>query len=75
MNATDPAKNRYIVLMALRIAATLMIVGGIILAFGDRAFLEPETQRIVGYMLMAVGFFDLLIVIPMMIRRWKSPLQ
>ena len=73
MNATDPAKNRYIMLMALRVAATLMIVGGIVLAFGDRSFLEPETQRIVGYLLMAVGFFDLLVVIPMMIRRWKSP--
>ena len=73
MNATDPAKNRYIMLMALRVAATLMIVGGIVLAFGDRAFLEPETQRIAGYLLMAVGFFDLLVVIPMMIRRWKSP--
>ena len=73
MNATDPAKNRYIMLMALRVAATLMIVGGIVLAFGERQLLEPETQRIAGYLLMAVGFFDLLVVIPMMIRRWKSP--
>ncbi len=73
MSAADPARNKYIVLMALRVAATLMIVGGIVLAFGERQLLEPETQRIVGYLLMAVGFFDLLIVIPMMIRRWKSP--
>lgn len=73
MTTADPAKSRYAVLMALRIMATLMIVGGIILAFGERQWLEPETQRILGYGLMAVGFFDLLIVIPMMIRRWKSP--
>lgn len=73
MTTADPAKSRYIALMALRIMATVMIVGGIILAFGERQWLEPETQRMLGYGLMAVGFFDLLIVIPMVIRRWKSP--
>lgn len=73
MTTADPAKGRYIALMALRIMATVMIVGGIILAFGERQWLEPETQRILGYGLMAVGFFDLLIVIPIVIRRWKSP--
>lgn len=73
MTTADPAKSRYIALMALRIMATVMIVGGIILAFGERQWLEPETQRILGYGLMAVGFFDLLIVIPIVIRRWKSP--
>ncbi len=73
MSQTDPARNKYILLMVLRIAATAMIVAGIVLAFGDRQWFEPETQRIAGYLLMALGFFDLLIVIPMMIRRWKSP--
>ena len=73
MTTADPAKSRYIALMALRIMATVMIVGGIILAFGERQWLEPETQRMLGYGLMAVGFFDLLIVIPIVIRRWKSP--
>lgn len=73
MTTADPAKSRYIALMALRIMATVMIVGGIILAFGERQWVEPETQRMLGYGLMAVGFFDLLIVIPMVIRRWKSP--
>jgi hypothetical protein len=73
MTEIDPARNKYIMLMALRIAATLMIVAGIVLAFGDRRWFEPETQKIVGYLLMAIGFFDLLIIIPMAIRRWKSP--
>ena len=73
MTEIDPARNKYIVLMALRIAATAMIVGGMLMAFSDRQWFEPETQRIIGYLLMAVGFFDLLVVIPMMIRRWKSP--
>ena len=73
MTEIDPARNKYIMLMALRIAATAMIVAGIVLAFGDRKLFEPETQKIVGYLLMLVGFFDLLIIIPMMIRRWKSP--
>ena len=58
MTTADPAKGRYIALMALRIMATVMIVGGIILAFGERQWLEPETQRMLGYGLMAVGFFD-----------------
>lgn len=73
MTADDPAKNRYMVMMALRVAATLMVVGGVVLAFGERQWLDPETQRIVGYGLMLVGFFDLLVVIPMLLRRWRSP--
>jgi hypothetical protein len=73
MTDPDPARKKYVILMALRLAATLMIVAGVILAFGDRPFFEPETQKIVGFLLMAVGFFDLLVVIPMMLRRWKTP--
>lgn len=36
MTEIDPARNKYIVLMALRIAATAMIVGGMLMAFSER---------------------------------------
>lgn len=75
MSDADPARSRYMVLMAMRGIATLMIVAGVVLAFGDRQWLEPETQRMLGYGLLLVGFFDLLVAVPMMLRRWKSPTE
>jgi type VI protein secretion system component VasK len=75
MSDADPARSRYMVLMAMRAVATLMIVAGVVLAFGERQWLEPETQRMLGYGLLLVGFFDLLVVVPMMLRRWKSPTE
>lgn len=73
MTPTDPAQSRYFILMGLRILATVTIVAGLILAFGDRRWMQPETQVGLGYGLMLVGFFDLLVILPFAIRRWRTP--
>ncbi len=72
---SDPARSRYFLLTAMRIAAAAMIVAGMILAFGERDWFEPETQRIIGYLLMLVGFLDLLVALPILLRRWKTPAE
>ncbi len=76
--SADPAKARYLILALLRVMAALIIVAGMVLAFGERSWLGAEIDRPLGYGLMALGFLDLLIILPMLLRRWKSddkPLQ
>jgi hypothetical protein len=68
----DPAQARYLALALMRVLAALMIVGGMVLAFGERTWFDAETDKIAGYALMALGFFDLLVLMPILIRRWKS---
>lgn len=68
----DPAKARFIALSAMRVIAALLILAGVVMAFGNRVWIDSETDRIAGFILIAVGFFDLLVLMPMLVRRWKS---
>jgi peptidoglycan biosynthesis protein MviN/MurJ (putative lipid II flippase) len=69
---SDPARARYFTLSLMRVMAALMIVAGMVLAFGERDWLDRDVAIPLGYGLIALGFFDLLILLPMLLRRWKS---
>ena len=69
----DPAKARFAILMVLRFSAALMIMFGTVLAFGQTDWLDRDIARWLGYVLIAVGFIDLAVVVPMLTRRWRSP--
>lgn len=71
--APDPAKARYLVLMVLRFTAALMVMFGVVLAFGDRDWVDPAIARPLGYVLIVTGVIDLTVVVPMLVRRWRSP--
>jgi hypothetical protein len=66
-------KGRFLTITATRIIAVLMITGGLILAFGEREFLDPSIGFPVGLGLIGMGFVELFVVVPFLIRRWRSP--
>ncbi len=71
---TDPARQRFFLLLGLRIGAMLMMLIGATLATG-RSLLFGAASLPVGIVLLVIGTLDLLIVIPLLMRRWRSPPQ
>jgi hypothetical protein len=72
MPEPDAAKARFFVITGLRGAAALMIVAGMIIGFGEREFIDPVIRLPVGLALIGVGLIDLLVVVPLLIRKWRS---
>lgn len=71
--APDPARARFITLALLRVGAALMVGLGVVLAFGDHGWVEQPVATWVGIALIAAGFLEMLVVVPMLVRRWRSP--
>ena len=71
--APDRAKARFIMLSLLRFTAAAMVFGGMILAFGSRNYIAQEVSKPLGYALIIIGFLDLVVVVPLLTRRWRSP--
>ena len=69
----DPAKARYLILMTLRFTAALMVMIGVVLALGNRDWIDPAIARPLGIVMIVAGFVDLAVVVPMLVRRWRSP--
>lgn len=70
--APDPARARFAVLMAVRFSAVLMVLGGMLISSNRFPSIEPPFAQYFGYTLMALGFLELVIVVPMLHRRWRS---
>ncbi len=66
----DVARTRFLVINAVRIAGTAMVVIGLLVV--GRAIPEPIWA---GYVMIAVGFADLLIVPQILARKWRSPTE
>lgn len=73
MSEPDSAPMRFAIISGARLLAALMIVGGIVIGFGDRAFVDEALKLPVGIALIIAGFVDMLLVVPWLIRRWRSP--
>jgi hypothetical protein len=73
MTNESKAPARFAILSALRLIAALMIAGGILLAFGDNQWLGEDIRLPVGLILIGIGMVDLLWMVPMLARRWRSP--
>lgn len=65
----DPAKARFLVIQALRVAGVIMVLIGI--AILRRRIDLPD---VAGYAIIAVGLLDALIVPTILARKWKTPL-
>lgn len=68
MSEQDPARARFIALAALRF-------GGVVIAFLGIAILVKrlvEPAELIGFLLMAVGAFDVLVLPALLARRWRS---
>ena len=70
--APDPARARFAMIMAVRFSAVLMVLGGMLIASDRFPAIAPPVSQWLGYTMMALGFLELVIVIPMLHRRWRS---
>jgi hypothetical protein len=68
----DPARNRFIILTAIRFLAAFLVMIGILLVFGRIEWISSDISAPLGYALIVVGIADLLLVVPMLARRWRS---
>lgn len=67
------ARNRFIALTACRVIAALMVMFGIVIAQGKLDWVGADLAAPLGYGLVIIGFVDLLFIVPMLARKWRSP--
>ena len=68
----DPARTRFIVLMAVRFSSVALVLGGMLISSNRFPAIEPPLAQWLGYALMAAGFLELVVVVPMLHRRWRT---
>lgn len=71
-NSPDRARNRFIALTAMRFIAAILVMVGILLVYDRVGWVDPAISGPLGYALIAVGIADLLLIVPMLARRWRS---
>jgi thiosulfate reductase cytochrome b subunit len=64
----DPARGRFFALQAIRLAGVLQVVLGLAVLTG-----KLEGPAIAGYLLLANGLADALLIPHLLAKRWKSP--
>lgn len=72
MTDESKAPARFAILSVLRVLAAAMIVGGILIAFGDNQWFGEDLRLPVGLALIGIGLVDMLWMVPMLTRRWRS---
>ena len=70
--ADSLARNRWMIIQIMRFLGFGTVLVGILLARGVLD-LAGESDRIVGYVLIAVGLADGFLVPLMLARRWRTP--
>jgi hypothetical protein len=63
------ARNRFLLLSLLRIGGAVLVLLGVVIAYGRVAAVPP----VAGYVLVAAGFLDLAILPRWLGRRWRTP--
>ena len=64
----DQARNRFLILQAVRLAGVVQVVLGLAVATDRLAW--PD---LVGYLLIANGMVDAFLIPVVLARRWKAP--
>jgi hypothetical protein len=72
-NAPDPARARFFAISGLRLSAAMIIAVGFIVLFSPMVDFEAGMRKLIGFGLVTVGLFELLVVIPYLIRHWRTP--
>ncbi|MEQ1726478.1 MAG: hypothetical protein ABL882_11195 [Sphingopyxis sp.] len=68
----DPARARFAVISAARIIAAILIAFGIVVAYGRLDWIDAAIALPLGIGMIAIGIIDMIVVIPMLVRRWRS---
>lgn len=74
--AHDPAMARYFAMTATRIAASVLMVFGIIVLAGNNRWIDQMIgqtgAQILGFACVIAGMLVLVLVLPRLARRWRS---
>jgi len=65
----DPARNRFIVIQALRLGGVIMVILALLALSG----VTPIPQ-IAAWPVLVIGLIDIFIVPQMLARKWRTPL-
>jgi hypothetical protein len=68
MTEDEQARNRFMVIQAMRIAGVAMVLIGILIVRG-----RIDVDPIAGYILIAVGLVDVFAVPLVLARQWRTP--
>lgn len=68
----DPARRRFAILSLLRLMAAAMIAVGIVIAAGRIDWVDNAIVLPLGLGLIGVGLADMLLIVPILTRRWRS---
>ena len=63
----DEAKRRYLTLTAIRFCGLALALLGVWIV--SKRSIEPA--EVIGYALIIVGAFDMIVLPPLLVRRWK----
>ena len=63
----DEAKKRYFALAAIRFCGLALALLGVWIV--SKRSIEPA--EVIGYLLIAMGVFDVIVLPPLLVRRWK----
>lgn len=65
----DPARRRFLVMQAVRLAGVVTVLAGMLIATGKL----PVAPKLAGYLIMVVGFLDMAVMPLVLARRWRTP--
>lgn len=68
----DPAEGRWLAIQVVRAAGVGFVLVGLLHTAGRVAWLIG-VPRWFGFVLVAIGFFDMFVVTRMLAKRWRSP--
>ncbi len=68
----DPARQRFLIISLLRLMAMIFIAAGILALVGRMPGLDASMQKPLGIALAAIGLIDLVVLVPLLTRRWRS---
>ena len=68
MASENTARNRYMIIQAMRLLGVLAVVMGILMLRGRMA-----GPAVLGYLLVVVGLIDVFAVPQLLARRWRTP--
>lgn len=70
----DAARNRWIVIQAMRVMGIAMTILGILMVRGA-VDLAGDVNRITGIGLIAVGLLDAFVIPQYLARKWRTPAE
>jgi hypothetical protein len=67
------ARQRFFVISLFRISGALILVFGVAIAQGHFGWVSGEKARIMGMIVVAVGFIQMMVIPRMLLRAFRTP--